>query len=157
MWMEKCTHMCDLSMHSFLVSTSSKWLCKLTEQPVQKATMTVCACLTALLHIPVGDYVQLKKRSWSLLTEAKGDSYTKEYFQEEAEKYYLCYLQCNACWEPKRCTLKSQSRVIRIQLTVCYNRGMQHAWQRCVVSPSMETCCVYVCSDTIPALNIHLK
>lgn len=29
--------------------------------------------------------------------------------------------------EPILCTLKSQSRVIRIQLMVCYNRGMQHA------------------------------
>lgn len=50
--------------------------------------MTVCACLTALLQIPMGDYVQLKKRSWSLLTEAKGYSYTKEYFQKEKNIIY---------------------------------------------------------------------
>lgn len=73
--MEKYTLivMCDLSVDSFQVSTSGECLCKLTEQTLQKATTTVCACLTALSHIPAGVYVQLKKKSWSLLTEAKGN------------------------------------------------------------------------------------
>lgn len=84
------------------VSTSGEWLCKLSEQPVQKATTTVCACLTALSHIPAGVYVQLKKRSWSLLKKAKGNSHiqrTTHGFQEEAEKHYMCFPKCNAGWE----------------------------------------------------------
>lgn len=91
----KSTHLweCVTSMNSFQVSTSGECLCKLTEQPLQKATTTVCACLTALSRIPAGVYMQLKKRSWSPLTEAKGNLHTQRTtpaLQEEAEKHYLC-------------------------------------------------------------------
>lgn len=70
---ERTVNKWDLSVDYFKVSTRAE----LNERPVQKATMTVCACLTALFHIPAGDYVQLKKRNWSLLTEVKADLSTE--------------------------------------------------------------------------------